>query len=178
MGTDIHGYWEVRMKDGKWVAFKDIGDGFRDYTFFGILAGVRRPEPWKDLSEPWERGMPSNPSEAWANYVESWGPDLHSRTYLTYDEAKTAKKMRIHLMESYSRSSQTDHDWETELTEDFFVIPGPDFHIESLYMGMVYSEDEAYIVPQELPWQLSLKETVDPTKPFEECIRLVIGFDS
>ena len=182
MGTDIHGFWEARMKDGSWVAVRDISDGYRNYEWFGIIAGVRRPVRWgKGVLEPWLRGVPGDASTAWKEYTDPWGSDMHGKTWLTLDEVRIAKKMYIDHAEPEWREYKVYHlddpeSYESDPEYRFLVIPTPQMHIEELTMG-VNCEDHSFSQVT-IPWQNTLDSIVDPDRPFNECVRLVIGFDS
>ena len=103
MGCDIHAYAEVLLK-GRWhqagevgydwnydtvtheetriLAIKDVYDE-RNYTLFGILAGVR-----VDDEEPIieRRGLPSDVSKELKKRSDNMGADGHSHHYYYVDE--------------------------------------------------------------------------------------------
>jgi len=108
MGCDIHMYTEIF--DGcKWVAvkmpsqyYKDstttVNSGLdvkatafdgvyqgRNYTLFGILAGVRNPPPEEEIIDR-PRGLPDDISDLINRESKSWGPDGHSHSWFTLAE--------------------------------------------------------------------------------------------
>jgi hypothetical protein len=58
----------------------------RNYTLFGILAGVRWMPKCGPISNP--KGFPSDTSNETADEYESWAGDCHSASYLTLKELK------------------------------------------------------------------------------------------
>jgi len=106
MGCDIHLYIEEKTADGwKIVPAPNTGgygsehpwrDGLddqvdedlrewyadRNYSVFGALAGVRGAVT--PISGP--RGFPSDISQEVADEAASWGPDWHSKSWLTPKE--------------------------------------------------------------------------------------------
>lgn len=76
MGCDIHGCVE-RNVNGKWVMVDRISDKARDrnYRRFGALAGVREygPPP---------KGIPGDISDSGKLFIDEWGEDGHSHSYL------------------------------------------------------------------------------------------------
>ena len=99
MGADIHVLLE-RKVDGRWETWdrfagipkralvRDVQDAgydlhyrftYRNYAFFAALAGVRGDGP-----DP--RGLPYDISPVAKAYVDNWGDDGHSHTYLFADE--------------------------------------------------------------------------------------------
>lgn len=83
--------FERRDVTGEWVSvgppsFEYHGNEvtafeFRNYSMFGLLAGVRRVDAGQ-ISEP--RGLPEDASEATASLVDD--NDLHSQSWLMLDE--------------------------------------------------------------------------------------------
>lgn len=85
MGADIHmmvEYLSFTGHDGAehWDSFGGRLNPGRDYLFFGILAGVRDEGQIFPL-----RGMPDNLSWDGKDYYAD-DDDLHSKTWLTYEE--------------------------------------------------------------------------------------------
>jgi len=84
MGCDIHIYIEHRgYEEGRpWemVASDEATFDHRNYSLFGVLAGVRRDGP--PIAEP--RGLPRDCSEEVRKRLEE--PDYHSRTWFTLKE--------------------------------------------------------------------------------------------
>ena len=95
MGCDIHYVIEVKDKDmgsDEWVGVYGSGNpfnlpydpknpypfdtlGFRDYDFFGAIAGVRR-------AGPPAKGLPDDMSSMAKMYSNMWEDDAHSHSYL------------------------------------------------------------------------------------------------
>lgn len=92
MGCDIHMLVETeRFGDGSWWDFGgDINPG-RDYLFFGIMAGVR-DEDEEPIVEP--RGLPEGMGYRTKKYYDE-DSDLHSHTWLTYEEFAQAYARRM-----------------------------------------------------------------------------------
>ena len=94
MGCDIHDFVEIKL-NGKWEMVGEIFetcdskrlsvhpyDG-RNYTLFGILAGVRNKD-MIPISEP--KGSPNDASQGFLDELEQWQYDGHSLSYLTLQE--------------------------------------------------------------------------------------------
>lgn len=104
MGCDIHLFTEQKKKDGKWKIadhyvrnenHPDANESLdmkgwhrldvaseRNYTLFGILAGVRRPHPLEFVP----KGFPEDASDEVKSEYEYWGVDAHSTSWLTVKE--------------------------------------------------------------------------------------------
>ncbi|AFU88267.1 hypothetical protein CcrColossus_gp397 [Caulobacter phage CcrColossus] len=122
MGCDIHFYVERRV-DGVWQAADTwVDDGYgdkgvprlhvpyeaqyysdRDYEFYGILAGVRRPQAGEPVAH---RGVPEDACPEYKAHVERWDFDGHSHSHFTlaeffeYDWTQEAKfEGWVHLNE-------------------------------------------------------------------------------
>lgn len=91
MGCDIHLLIETKDVDGNWKMHGKMedDDGFispaetysgRNYTLFGVLAGVRS-ESVTAIAAP--RGVPDDASEEYKAFVEQWDGDGHSHSYHT-----------------------------------------------------------------------------------------------
>jgi hypothetical protein len=76
VGTDIHG-WVEKKHEGKWVAIKELADDNRNYKRFEKLAGVRSHN-----SDVTPNGIPDDVSETCKYYIDYWGEDGHSHTYM------------------------------------------------------------------------------------------------
>lgn len=92
---------ESMMKDGKWSINtkpvfppgwnekeKQTGPSQgRSYSWFAVLADVRNggyngePKRFTAISEP--KGVPEDATEEWKEYVDQWGYDLHSISFLS-----------------------------------------------------------------------------------------------
>jgi hypothetical protein len=83
MGADCHSFFieQKRYGSGTWWDVARIETG-RDYTAFGLLAGVRHGE--LDHIEP--RGYPSDMGWGAENHSKEGSGDCHSETWLTTDE--------------------------------------------------------------------------------------------
>jgi hypothetical protein len=83
MGCDIHFCIEKKINN-KWVMVcRDNGldrAGSRNYIRFGKLAGVRTEGP-----DP--KGIPDDISESSKLFIDEWGEDGHSHSYLPITEA-------------------------------------------------------------------------------------------
>lgn len=80
MGCDIHGFLEVRDRNGKWKIKDRIPDD-RVYDWFGVLAGVRNYVDTKPIAEL--RGSPIDVSTRGAKRIAHWGMDGHSHSWLS-----------------------------------------------------------------------------------------------
>lgn len=162
VGTDIHGYWELKTDDDIWVAFRGVNEG-RYYRWFGVIAGIRSPTIPEE-SKIWHaRGMPPNPSAAWQTYTLiadkndfSW---LHGHTWISYDEMQLANELYI------QNANWSD---DRELPEP---LPTPDDEITQLYLAGARGK------PTPLPWFGKLSELVPPSQ-MSDRLRLVVAFDS
>ena len=110
MGCDIHLWAEVH-KDGKWVhvkSYDDMPDNYdfdspewkaytaqdpttRSYHLFGMLAGVRRDGP----NYFGGRGWPDDHDVT--TEQEAWSCDLHSKTWVTFEELEEAGESTPHM---------------------------------------------------------------------------------
>jgi len=96
MGCDIHGFIESREdysreKSIYWSRAKLDLD--RDYTLFGLLAGVRGAE------EPivYDKGLPLDLSGCIKESWEEWGCDAHTPSWLNREEA--LEVLKVHQTE-------------------------------------------------------------------------------
>lgn len=82
MGCDIHGWVEEYVGD-RWVGVKEITPvgRSRNYSRFAALAGVRGngPEPV---------GIPADVSDTVRYWIDSWGSDGHSHSWLPMNMAE------------------------------------------------------------------------------------------
>ncbi len=97
MGCDIHAYSETKIDD-KWEAneefsrnregehfdvdYDDRFDTDRNYDFYGIIAGVKRP----DVKRFEPKGFPKDSSSNIKGVYDYWDADAHTPSYLTLDE--------------------------------------------------------------------------------------------
>jgi hypothetical protein len=122
MGCDIHLYRE-ELVDGKWKALDEwIKDpeskgqvlyvpwekqiySSRNYTLFGMLAGVRSSNP--SMFEV--HGFPCDASKEVDDCFESWKEDAHSASYITYkDIAEFLETKPTYLDDFYMKQSDYD----------------------------------------------------------------------
>jgi len=83
MGCDIHGWVEVRVGD-KYIAVAELKDRNRNYRRFAKLAGVRNYNS-DECKTP--LGVPDDVSETTKYYIDKWGEDGHSHSYMSVREA-------------------------------------------------------------------------------------------
>jgi hypothetical protein len=79
----INPHWELDERKSKYE-LNPIYDA-RNYTLFGILAGVRRSEN-DMIAEP--KGFPKDSSLETREEYDSWDGDVHTPSYLTLKEIK------------------------------------------------------------------------------------------
>lgn len=94
MGCDVHVMIEYdRFNDGgkSWWNFGGTINPGRDYEMFGHLAGVR----CEDNEHLPLRGLPENPSWDAKDYYGPEVADIHSVTWLTYEEYAAAFGRRM-----------------------------------------------------------------------------------
>ena len=157
MGTDIHGYWEIRDHDNEWVAIKPINDN-RNYLWFGIIAGVRNSIYWDNHNEPWDRGMPKDASHM-CKYLMA-GNWHHNATWLTLEEIKIANEVWKKESREYYSFTRDEPTYEPILT--------PESIISNLFISNKIT----------LKWAGPIGDIISRDHPFEECIRMVCTFDS
>jgi len=159
MGCDIHGFWEVKDHTGNWIAFQTVNPE-RNYTWFGIIAAVRGGPDIGTAS----RGVPGDASGAYKDMVEAWGVDLHSHTWLTSNEVhKACGEFSNRMVEAYSESYE-------EAYED---VPAPDDNVDQLIVGWGDNRDNIAWT-----WFGKLKDLMYPGGTTNDCLRMVICFDS
>lgn len=166
MGCDIHGFWEFKTPAGAWIAFEPVNDT-RSYNWFGIIAGVRRPSG--DLGTE-ERGVPRDCSNAWQQFVDAWGRDLHSHTWLTPEEVRSANKMLFLL---YSRDEDPDavsEDLESAI-HYHETVPSPEMEVSRIFLP---GPENRY---KEMAWTGTLAEIVGD-QDLSDKIRMVVAFDN
>lgn len=92
MGCDIHVAIESRYKDAnisaRWECEWLDAHVWRNYDLFGAMAGVRREDP----AHIPPRGIPADCSEEVRKWVDEWGLNGHSHSWLTPDEFEAALK--------------------------------------------------------------------------------------
>jgi hypothetical protein len=84
MGCDIHGTIEKKVGD-KWIMVNRLSHDLpalnRNYERFGALAGVRA------TGGPKPKGIPLDVSESTKLFIDYWGRDGHSHSYLDLKRA-------------------------------------------------------------------------------------------
>ena len=163
MGCDIHPYWEARFPEGTWQMIEEVDCG-RSYDWFGLAAGVRRE--FDESLEP--RGMPDSPSWAWEYLCERWGPDFHSKSWLTPSELSEVNQR-------WQRKINDDpddiHDLRSERIRDFIVAIAADHVITGIFIP----NDNGNL--KKIPFAGTLAEFVG-SDDIEDKVRLVFAFDN
>ena len=80
MGCDIHG-WVEEKKDDNWIAILPLENDRRNYERFNKLAGVRGDSDKHPL------GIPDDISDTAKYWIDSWGRDGHSHSYMNLQKA-------------------------------------------------------------------------------------------
>ncbi len=140
MGCDIHGFWEFKTPDNKWIAFEHAIDA-RSYRWFGIIANVRNQLCINNTSR---RGIPADASQAWSNYTQSWGRGLHSHTWLTPHEIDLANRELYRLLKEdeendldITRFQFKPHEPIPEYSDEVshILLPGPNNLVSMIWTG-------------------------------------------
>lgn len=93
MGCDIHAYSEIKNNVGFWDLVGKANCN-RDYSFFGLIAGVR---DYRNKNQQHEvKGFPKNASSEVQAIYDDWGSDAHTSSYLTLPELKSTNKQGQH----------------------------------------------------------------------------------
>ena len=163
MGCDIHPYWEARFPDGTWQMVEEVDCG-RSYDWFGLAAGVRRE--FEESLEP--RGMPDSPSWAWEYICERWGPDFHSKSWLTPSELAEVNR---HWQKKINDDRDDDYDLKSERIREFIPPLAPDHVITGIFIP----DDNGKI--KKIPFAGTLAEFVG-SDDIEDKVRLVFAFDN
>lgn len=164
MGCDIHGFWEFKTPDGKWIAFEPINDT-RSYEWFRIIADVRGVRG----SHTAHRGVPDDCSLVWGYLTNSWGADMHSHTWLSAEEVRRANQelYAAHMVDDGNQVpedlSLADHYHET--------IPSHDMEISRIYLP---GPEGSY---KTMAWAGTLAENIGKSD-ITDYLRIVIGFDN
>ena len=165
MGIDINGYWEVRDHTDNWMAVKFINRR-RNYHWFNIVGGVHGQVEWKqeNTCEPWHRGMPLDASIAWRQYLEQ--DCFHGATWLSQNEVVIANNI-------WRRTAARHHLADDVNWEKIVNVTMP---LECLHVGFSSSSQPwSEII---LPWCGTVGDLISQEEPPEQCIRMVIAFDS
>lgn len=95
MGCDIHGHFELKIKD-RWIYYAPANFD-RNYSMFAKLAGVRDcgAEPDK-IDDP--RGLPTDITEMTRIHAQRWEGDAHSHSWVNSQEyAKVMNAIRAEI---------------------------------------------------------------------------------
>jgi len=128
MGCDIHGTIEKKVGN-KWIMVDRLSYGLpalnRNYERFGALAGVRA------TGGPKPRGIPADVSESTKLYINEWGCDGHSHSYLDLREAavvflKTDPEYDKHTMKDFDIKDPVSHYFGIE---EYEYINGEEYRL-------------------------------------------------
>ena len=177
MGCDIHMFVNYRRKDNSygdyWKTFGgNIGPG-RNYSMFGILAGVRSEYP--DYCEP--KGYP--------NQQMGWQCENEYNLNVTEDgrgDNETTLERAMEYNKNHHCKLYRDHD------EKVYKVRNPDYHspswmtiaeLSKAYRMYVTNEKKTYgrgKVPTEYRVVLDLMRSLEKTGEYE--VKLVFWFDN
>jgi len=171
VGCDIHGFWEVRLPSGKWLAIKEINDG-RSYTWFGLVAGVRSRIPYTVVAP---RGFPKDASDAWLAYSDGDFESgfFHNPTWLTPSEVATANAAFCKEREDWLEAEKMTPE---QVASDHERIPQLTDEVEELIIGYTYVVGEGN--KSRIKWSGTIKDLVGEDAVYENAIRMVIAFDN
>jgi hypothetical protein len=93
--TDITKFHDSHENGPKYQRVCLINEG-RNYTLFGLLAGVRNYDI-KPIASP--RGFPNDASKSIAKEYNAWGIDAHSAGWLTLAELMNAARSHPDLLD-------------------------------------------------------------------------------
>lgn len=173
MGADIHGVWECRLPNGTWVAFREINLD-KNYTWFGILSGVRGEGPKCDSIE-WDPRKERDAGEYWLNFCRD--VDLFGHTLVSIPALRQANE-EFHRSQSVwnlTAAGEDDRELEPSLNEIVKEI-WLGSHLEK--RGMMNAH-----VPSALTMGIPLREVLGlgPEARIEDAfglIRMVVAYDS
>lgn len=100
MGCDIHGTYEKKVGD-HWVMIKRAEDEpirDRNYKRFALLAGVRS---YEEAEENSPKGLPEDVTESTKLYVDEWGCDGHSHSWMDVKEVADICLKTSHNISEY-----------------------------------------------------------------------------
>jgi hypothetical protein len=181
MGCDIHGFFEIKDKNGKWKVLKEIA-GDRDYWWFSVIANVRNDGDIVPISGP--RGEPDDPTPEIEHMYEEWGADLHSESYLDHKEITSAWKKYIKHLEKVQSGS--DNRKLFDLCKKVNKGKTPTWMERAIEISKIYEYDNkipefetltsAGIIIDD---NLKIIGIQKPGQPLEQCeIRMVFAFDN
>lgn len=163
MGCDIHGFWEFKTPDNKWVAFERAID-VRSYRWFGIIANVRNQLCINNTSC---RGIPADASQAWFSYTQARDHDLHSHTWLTPHEIDLANRELYRLIKE---DEEDDLDITRAQFEPHEPIPNCSDEVSCIFLP-----GSTDLVP--MIWTGTLAENTG-TEDLTQHLRFVVAFDN
>ncbi len=113
MGCDIHGTVEKKI-GSKWIMVNRLHYKQecmrRDYHRFAALAGVRGDGPHP-------KGLPVDMSESTRLFVEEYGSDGHSQSYMDLVEAANLFLKLDNLIDDYSHKYPVSHYFDMDMEE-------------------------------------------------------------
>lgn len=163
MGCDIHPFLEVRDKEtGQWVMI-ERPESYRNYAWFGVIAGVRAYDAPR-ISDP--KGLPDDPSIVCARQLGD-DRDLHSHSYLTLSEISEAWRRYIDFLELEGRD-------EVEILADKILTNKPS------YSSRIDKDNQPPIM-ENLRWYGKIDSDLNiqlDTSGWYDDIRYVFAFDN
>lgn len=136
----------------------------RDYTWFGIIADVRRRGYIFDF-EPSTRPIPSDACHLWQKFVNDYGELIHDKCWFRPAEIIKANQVYNDLYQEqygFSLMPRIDHE----------RVPNPEDEMSEVIIDFGYPE------PKTIVWAGTIRDFIGQSAAFEECVRLVVGFDS
>ena len=185
MGTDIHGWVEVKRNEKYgWEAIIFISDFIhRNYDMFGCLFGVRNYAGFRPIAP--DRGLPNDIS--WyveKDYKEWYDDGAHSVTWITWKEIKSidweeegeSEDARVHVYidgKYYYKflwsNELTEEEWEKLSKQKKLVKGSTEYRLEKIKRREALTED----------WELLFELMEFLAKKYgDENVRLVVWFDS
>jgi hypothetical protein len=173
MGADIHGVWECKLPNGQWVAFKEI-NLIRNYSWFGIISGVRGDGPRCESIE-WDPRRERDAGEYWLTTCEHAG--YHGHTLVSIPALREANVEFRRLQADWSPEDHQLNDWEPE--------PDLDEIVDELRLGARVDETSYFPVmyPNSLRMGVPLRDVLGlgPGATIEDAfglLRMVVAYDS
>ncbi len=185
MGCDIHAFVEKRT-EGKWECITEIEDdeGYlspkkqiyseRNYSLFGILAGVRGDS--KPIKEP--VGLPDDVSEMVKKISDQWDSDGHSHSYYTlkeliqFDENTPIPESGYMMKDRWAKFQES------------LQTPEPDYNLRYPYAGWANPElgweYHKWQVPAKVVASTLYEKVIPELKTLgePEDIRIIFWFDN
>lgn len=173
MGCDIHAYSEIKKYGWE---FKGAVSSNRDYVFFGLIAGVRKPE----IKIYDAKGFPENASIKSKAIYDLWSGDAHSASFLTLAELKAIDKSKMIKI-----SGMMDREQLKKCKADFAAGNYDSEHLYPYCQGTNITTHEHFEL--EMPvisktnsvqnWIEEL-EKIKPADATDEQVRVVFFFDN